>query len=73
MGKIILARTHKVRAFVGMKEIVKKRRCLSHKKYVTRRMAELSNEILQDAIETGTVNLKARQQLLKYKEYLNNL
>ncbi len=36
-------------------------------------MAELSNEILQDAIETGTVNLKARQQLLKYKEYLNNL
>ncbi len=36
-------------------------------------MAELSNEILQDAIETGTVNLKARQQLLKYKEHLKNL
>ena len=62
-----------MRAFVGMKEIIKKRRCLSHKRYVARRMAELSNELLQEAIETGTVNLKARQQLLKYKEYLNNL
>ena len=60
-------------AFVDMKEIVKKRRCLSHKRYVTRRMAELSNELLQEAIETGIVNLKTRQQLLKYKEYLNNL
>ena len=42
-------------------------------KYYNSIKAELSNEILQDAITTGTVNLKARQQLLKYKEYLNNL
>ena len=46
---------------------------MSHKRYVARRMAELSNELLQEAIETGIVNLKTRQQLLKYKEYLNNL
>ncbi len=73
MGKIILARTHKVRAFVGMKEILKKRRCLSHRKYVTKRMAELQNEIFTDAMATGIVNLEKRQQLLKYKEHLKNL
>ena len=73
MGKIILARTHKVRAFVGMKEILKKRRCLSHRKYVTHRMAELSNEIFEDAIATGKVNLEKRKQLLKYKEHLKHL
>jgi len=73
LGKIILARTHKVRAFVGMKEILKKRRCLSHRKYVTKRMAELQNEIFTDAMATGIVNLEKRQQLLKYKEHLKNL
>ena len=73
MGKIILARTHKVRAFVGMKEILKKRRCLSHRKYVTKRMAELQNEIFTDAMATGIVNLEKRKQLLKYKEHLKNL
>jgi len=73
LGKIILARTHKVRALVGMKDIIKKRRCLSHRKYVTHRMAELSNEIFEDAIATGKVNLEKRQQLLKYKEYLKHL
>ena len=31
-----------------MKELMKKRRCLSHRKYVTHRMAELSNEIEED-------------------------
>ena len=56
-----------------MKELMKKRRCLSHRKYVTHRMAELSNEIFEDAMATGKVNLKKRQQLLKYKEHLRNL
>jgi len=73
LGKIILARTHKVRAFVGMKEMLKKRRCLSHRRYVTKRMAELQNEIFTDAMATGVVNLEKRKQLLKYKEHLKNL
>jgi len=62
-----------VRAFVGMKEMLKKRRCLSHRKYVTKRMAELQNEIFTDAMATGIVNLEKRKQLLKYKEHLKNL
>ena len=53
-----------------MKEIIKKRRCLSHRKYVTHRMAELSNEIFQEAMDTGLVNLEKRKQLLKYKNHL---
>ena len=53
--------------------LVKRRRCLSHRKYVTHRMAELSNEIFEDAIATGKVNLEKRQQLLKYKEHLKHL
>ena len=56
-----------------MKELVKRRRCLSHRKYVTHRMAELSNEIFEDAIATGKVNLEKRQQLLKYRTHLNHL
>ena len=56
-----------------MKEIIKKRRCLSHRKYVTHRMAELSSEIFEDAMATGKVNLEKRKQLLKYKEHLRNL
>jgi hypothetical protein len=62
-----------VRAFVGMREMLKKRRCLSHRKYVTKRMAELQNEIFTDAMATGIVNLEKRKQLLKYKEHLKNL
>jgi len=62
-----------VRAFVGMKEMLKKRRCLSHRRYVTKRMAELQNEIFTDAMATGIVNLEKRKQLLKYKEHLKNL
>jgi len=56
-----------------MKQFVKKRRCLFHKRYVTKRMAELSNEILHEALSTGKVNLEKRKQLLKYKDYLKNL
>tara|TARA_R100000935_G_C2678683_1_gene101870 strand:+ start:272 stop:442 length:171 start_codon:yes stop_codon:yes gene_type:complete len=56
-----------------MKDLIKKRRCLSHRKYVTHRMAELSNEIFEDAIATGKVNLEKRQQLLKYRTHLKNL
>ena len=56
-----------------MKEIFKKRRCFRHKKYVSHRMAQLQNELCQEAIDTGLVNLEKRQQLLKYKEHLKNL
>jgi len=56
-----------------MKEFIKKRRCLSHRKYVGQRMAELQNEIFQDAMATGLVNMEKRKQLLKYKEHLKNL
>ena len=52
---------------------MKKRRCLSHRKYVTHRMAELSTEIFEDAIATGKVNLEKRKQLLKYRTHLKNL
>lgn len=74
MGKIKQARTHKVRAFVGMIEkFMIKRRCLSHRRYVSHRMQELQNEIFQEAIDTGLVNMEKRKQLLKYKEHLRNL
>ena len=56
-----------------MKEMLKKRRCLSHRRYVSQRMSELQNEIFQDAMSTGLVNLEKRKQLLKYKEHLKNL
>ena len=56
-----------------MKEFIKKRRCLFHKRYVSQRMAELQNEIFQEAIDTGLVNMEKRKQLLKYKEHLRNL
>ena len=56
-----------------MKQVIKKRRCLSHKRYVSQRMSELQNEIFQDAMATGLVNLEKRKQLLKYKEHLKNL
>ena len=36
-------------------------------------MAQLQNELCQEAINTGTVNLEKRQQLLKYKERLKHL
>jgi len=56
-----------------MKEFIKKRRCLFHKRYVAKRMAELQNEIFQEAMDTGLVNLEKRKQLLKYKEHLKHL
>jgi hypothetical protein len=73
LGKIKQARTHKVRALVGMKDIIKKRRCLSHRRYVEHRMAQLQTEIFNDAMATGVVNLEKRKQLLKYRTHLNNL
>jgi hypothetical protein len=36
-------------------------------------MAQLQNELCQEAIDTGLVNLEKRKQLLKYKEHLKNL
>ena len=56
-----------------VKQFVTKRRCWRHKKYVAQRMAQLQNELCQEAINTGKVNLEKRQQLLKYKHHLNNL
>tara|TARA_R110002096_G_scaffold379849_1_gene573827 strand:- start:317 stop:487 length:171 start_codon:yes stop_codon:yes gene_type:complete len=56
-----------------MIDLMKKRRCMSHRRYVTHRMAELSNEIFEDAMATGKVDLGKRQQLLKYKEHLKHL
>ena len=56
-----------------MKKFIKKRRCLSHRRYVSQRMAQLQNELCQEAIDTGLVNLEKRKQLLKYKEHLKNL
>jgi len=56
-----------------MKEFIKKRRCLSHKRYVKHAMAELTSEIAQDAIATGVVDLDKRKKLLKYKNYYEKL
>ena len=36
-------------------------------------MAQLQNELCQEAINTGVVNLEKRQQLLKYKEHLKHI
>ncbi len=52
---------------------MKKRRCLSHKRYVAYRMQELQNEIFQEAMDTGLVNLEKRKQLLKYKNHLKHI
>jgi len=46
---------------------------LSHRKYVAQRMAQLQNEIFQEAMATGLVNMEKRKQLLKYKEHLKHL
>ena len=59
--------------FRKMRELLKKRRCLSHRRYVEHRMAQLQSEIFNDAMATGKVNLEKRQQLLKYRTHLNNL
>lgn len=56
-----------------MRELMKKYRCLSHKRYVRHAMAKLSSEILRDAIATGIVDLEKRNKLLRYKEYYNKL
>ena len=56
-----------------MKELIKKRRCLSHKRYVKHAMALLTSEIAQDAIATGVVDLDKRKKLLKYKNYYEKL
>jgi hypothetical protein len=56
-----------------MKNILKKRRCLSHRRYVEHRMAQLQSEIFNDAMATGIVNLEKRKQLLKYRTHLKHL
>ena len=56
-----------------MKEFIKKRRCLSHKRYVKHAMAKIQNEIAKDAITTGKVDLSKRKLFLKYKNYYEKL
>ena len=56
-----------------MREFIKKKRCLSHKRYVKHAMAKLTSEIAQDAITTGIVDLNKRKKLLKYKDYYEKL
>ena len=56
-----------------MKEIIKKRRCLSHRRYVSQRMSELTTEICNEAIHEGTINEDKRKQLFKYQEHLRNI
>ena len=58
---------------IFMKEFIKKKRCLSHKRYVKHAMARLTSEIAQDAIATGVVDLDKRKKLLKYKNYYEKL
>lgn len=52
-----------------MKKFISKRRCFRHKRYVSKRMAELQMEICNEAIKTGIVNETKRQQLFKYKDH----
>ena len=56
-----------------MKKFIKRRRCFRHKRYVSKRMAELQMEICNEAIKTGVVNETKRQQLFKYKEHYEYL
>jgi len=56
-----------------IEKFMKKRRCLSHKRYVSHRMQELQNELFQEAMDTGLVNLEKRKQLLKYKNHLKHI
>ena len=48
----------------------KRAKCMKHRKYVSHRMAQLQMEICNEAIETGVVNMKKRNQLLKYRDHL---
>ena len=57
----------------AVKQIVKKRRCLSHKYYVKHKMAEIQSDIARDAINTGKVDLNKRKLFLKYKNYYEKL
>jgi hypothetical protein len=39
--------------------------------YVSKRMAELHNEICNDAIQLGYVDYTKREKLFKYKQHYN--
>ena len=56
-----------------IEKFMKKRRCLSHNRYVSHRMQELQNEIFKEAMDTGLVNMEKRKQLLKYKNHLKHI
>jgi len=48
-------------------------RCILHRRYVSRRMSELTTEICQEAVHKGTINEEKRQQLFKYQEHLKHV
>ena len=54
-------------------KIMKRRRCLLHKRYVRSLMASLHMEIAKHAIDTGQVDMDKRKLLLKYKNYYEKL
>ena len=56
-----------------MKKFIKRRRCFRHKRYVSKRMAELQMEICNEAIKTGYVDNIKRNKLLKYKKHYEYL
>jgi hypothetical protein len=55
-----------------MREIFR-RRCVRHKRYISKRMAELQMEICQEAIQTGIVDKHKREQLFKYRDKFNKI
>ena len=54
-------------------KILKNRRCILHRRYVSQRMSELTTEICNEAIHEGTINEDKRKQLFKYQEHLRNI
>ena len=54
-------------------KMMKRRRCLLHKKRVRSMMASLHMEIAKHAIDTGTVDMDKRKLLLKFKDYYEKL
>ena len=49
------------------------KRCVLHKHYVESRILELRNDICQDALNKGTINVVKRKLLFKYNKYLIKL
>jgi len=50
---------------------IKTNRVRQHMAYVSKRMAELHNEICNDAIQLGYVDYTKREKLFKYQQHYN--